>query len=281
MKTVLCGFYHIYLHTTRCHFTGNERKKGGAGSFWSYEVTIDTVAMAAASAALVTLSHHGTVTMGITLHRFPHEADITISTAERRHGRSMACEPVSSAHQEGNKYISYSQPPPPDHPPGFLCAHTCVKLKLSWPYIWLRMLFLWLKRFICWSISGDTLSRFAGGGVASTMATRCCHMYRRWCQLTETATEPTQIGVCMRVGASTQTCLWVSVFIRGVGRNPIMTLSVRIHDSDSGWRDVNMETTAQNRGCSQKAFTKISSLTLSRVVHLRLHPCCILRSDWL
>lgn len=29
MKTVLCGFYHIYLHTTRCHFTGNEQKKGG------------------------------------------------------------------------------------------------------------------------------------------------------------------------------------------------------------------------------------------------------------
>lgn len=104
-------------------------------------------------------------------------------------------------------FILSAAPPSPDHPPGFLCAHTCVKLKLSWPYIWLRMLFLWLKRFICWSISGDTLSRFAGGGVASTMATRCCHMYRRWCQLTETATEPTQIGVCMRVGASTQTCL--------------------------------------------------------------------------
>lgn len=49
--------------------------------------------------------------MGITLLRFPHEADITVSTAERLHSWSMASEAVSSPQQEGNKHISYSQRP--------------------------------------------------------------------------------------------------------------------------------------------------------------------------
>lgn len=214
------------------------REEGGGewGSFWTFEVTIDTVAMAAASTALVTLPHHETVTMKITSLRFPHQVDITGWASPWLINGFWGCL-LSSA---GRKqiYFIFSVPPPHPHhpppttPPGFVCAHTCVKLKLSWPYIWLRMLFLWLKHFICWNISGDTLSRFGGGGGAGTMATRCCHMYRRRCQLTETTTEQTQIGVCMRVGASAQTCLWVSIFIRRVGRNPIMALSVRINDGD-------------------------------------------------
>lgn len=89
-----------------------EQKK--RGSFWTFTVTVDAVAMAAAPTALVTLPHHGTVTIGITLLQFPHEADISVSTAARRHGWSMASEAASSAQQEGNKYISQSQQPP--HP---------------------------------------------------------------------------------------------------------------------------------------------------------------------
>lgn len=110
-------FYRFYFHTTWCHFTGNEAEK--RRSFWTFKVTLDAVAMVAAYAALVTLPHHETVTMRITLLRFPHEADVTVSTAERCHGWSMASEAVSSAQQGENKYILYSQPPLP------LCPHMC------------------------------------------------------------------------------------------------------------------------------------------------------------
>lgn len=107
------------------------------------------------------------------------------------------------------------------------------------------MLFLWLKRFIFWNTSGDTLSRSDGGGATSVMATWGCHMYRRWQRLAS-----------MRVGASAQTCLWVSIFIRCVGRNPIMTLSVRINNNDLSryWLERRQH---QRRpgGVSQKAFT--------------------------
>lgn len=142
---------------------------------------------------------------------------------------------ASEAHvlgSTGRKQIQnfiFSEVPPSCHA-SIHCAHTCVKLKLSWPYIWLRMLFLLLKGFISRNISGDTFSRFGGRGLAGEIATRRWHVYCRRCQQAEMAAEPMRIGA--RECASTQTCLWVSIFIRCVERNPIMILSVGINESD-------------------------------------------------
>ncbi len=61
------------------------------------------------------------------------------------------------------------------------CAHTCVKLKLSQPYIWLRTLFLLIKHFCCRSISEDTFSCFDVLQVMRVIATRCIYKYWRWC----------------------------------------------------------------------------------------------------
>lgn len=114
----------LFSHHEMAHYWKWSKKRGG--SVWTFEATVDGVAMAAASTALVRLSHHGTVTMAITWLRFPHEADITFSTAEGRHGWSMASEAVSSAQQEGNRYISYSQNHPPHPSPRLpLCPHMC------------------------------------------------------------------------------------------------------------------------------------------------------------
>lgn len=101
-----------------------------------------------------------------TLQRLPHEADITVATAERSPWliNSFWGHVLGSI---GRKQIhSIFSEVPPSHHAGIHCAHTCVKLKLSWPYIWLRMLFLLLKGFICRNISGDTFSRFGGRGLA-------------------------------------------------------------------------------------------------------------------
>lgn len=178
----------------------------------------------------VMLPHRGRVTMVTTLLWLPHEADITVATAERSPWliNSFWGHVLGSI---GRKQIhSIFSEVPPSHHAGIHCAHTCVKLKLSWPYIWLRMLFLLLKGFICRNISGDTFSRFGGRGLAGETATRRWHIYCRRCQQAEMAAEAMRIGV--QVCASTQTCLWVSIFIRCVERNPIMILSVGINESD-------------------------------------------------
>lgn len=204
-------------------------KKGGP--FWPFQGAVHAIALTSAPTVLVMLPHHGPITMRITLLRFPHEADITVTTAERSPWLiNSFCGHVLGL--IGRKQIHFisSEVPPPSHHADIHCAHTCVKLKLSWPYIWLRMLFLLLKGFICRNISGDMFSRFGGRRVARVIATRCRYIYHRRCQQTEMAAEPTWIGV--RVGASTQTCVWVSIFIRCGERNPIMILSVGINESD-------------------------------------------------
>lgn len=212
----------------------NEKKKKG-GSFWPFQGAVGGMALASPFTVLlsttVMLPHRGRVTMVTTLLWLPHEADVTVATAERSPwlinsfwGHVLG----STGRKQIQNFIFLEVPPP--HRAGILCAHTCVKLKLSWPYIWMRMLFLLLKCFICRNISGDTFSRFGGRGLAGEIATRRWHIYCRRCQQAEMAAEPMRVGV--RVCASTQACLWVSIFIRCVERNPIMILSVGINESD-------------------------------------------------
>lgn len=251
-----------------------------SGSFWPFQGAVHAIALTSASTVLVMLAHHGTITMRITLLWFPHEADITVTTAERSLWLiDSFCSHVLGL--IGRKQIHFiSSEVPPFHHADIHCAHTCVKLKLSWPYIWLRMLFLLLKGFICRNISGDMFSRFGGRRVAGVIATRCWYIYHRRCQQTEMAAEPMRTGVW--VGASTQTCVWLSIFIRCVERNPIMILSVGINESDLyrllPERPQNRENSVEKRVYSK--VPKIGNLPFSTVLHLlRLHS--LLHPDWL
>ncbi len=93
------------------------------------------------------------------------------------------------------------------------CAHTCVKLKLSRPYIWLRMLFLLIKHFGCRSISEDTFSCFDGLQVTRVIATRCIYMYCRWCQQIEMEGEPMWVCVCVCANVCVYTCTQVRLCV--------------------------------------------------------------------
>lgn len=78
------------------------------------------------------------------------------------------------------------------------CAHTCVKLKLSRPYIWLRMLFLLIKHFGGRRISKDTFSCFDGPRATRVIVTRCIYMCCGWCQQIEVEAEPMLcVSVCV------------------------------------------------------------------------------------
>lgn len=257
----------LYLRSTNATLLEMQHFKKG-GPFWPFQGAFHFIALASASTVLVLLPHHGTITMRITLLRFPHGPDITVTTAERSPWliNSFWGHVLGSIGRKQIHFI-FSEVPPLHHT-DIHCAHTCVKLKLSWPYIWLRMLFLLLKGFICRNITGDMFSRFGGRGVARVIATRCWHIYHRQSQQTEMAAEPMWIGV--RVGASTQTCLWVSIFIRCVERNPIMILSVGINESDlyrllPEWPQ-NGENSVEKRAYSK--VPKIGNLTFSTVIHL-------------
>lgn len=187
------------------------RKRRGGGEFWPLKGAIQAIALAAAFTVLVMSPHHETVTMGITLLWFPHEVDITNATDEWSPwliNSFWGC----ALGPTGRKQIHFILSAGPPHHANIHCAHTCVKLKPSWPYIWVRMLFLLLKRFICRNISGETFSRFGGGGVAEVMATRCCHMYHRRCQQTVMAAEPRRVGVSVQSGCE-YTDLFVSIHI--------------------------------------------------------------------
>lgn len=93
------------------------------------------------------------------------------------------------------------------------CAHTCVKLKPSQPYIWLRLLFLLIKHFSCRSIAEDTFSCFDGLQVTRVMATRCIYMYCRWCQQIEMEGEQMweSVCVCGHVHQITYVCMCIHI----------------------------------------------------------------------
>lgn len=157
--------------------------------------------------------------MGFGLVRVSNEANVTVT-----HWRRWAvCSSQGSALFKRRETDTFHIPGGAHHHTHIQCAHTCVKLKLSGPYIWLRMLLLLIKVFSWRRISENTFSCFDGQLVTRVTATRCMYVYCRGCQQIHMG------GVCVCV------YIYVSIFIRSVEANPIMIVSFQIKQIDLWW----------------------------------------------